>query len=299
MIPGQGRTMSSITRLLQLLGINAVPIVGLFLGGWSTATALALYWAETLTAVLLTAARIAIHRRLTHKKGHLRPQLGIKVGSGTRGQERPVRFSSLFTEFLTGGLMFSLVHGVFLFLVLAFLVPSTIDFAALRPGIYAMLGFQLAGFAGDLYGIGERPFAWIRARAQEVLGRTVLIHLALIGGLVALHLLDRPLAFFGPFAVLKALADLAGLLPRREAPALPDTPPRWAARIAARSNPGSDPVASWRQQIERERALEAADEEVEGEPGGEAQEPAPAVSTGAGIKPEGGGLRPGRSRRRR
>ena len=49
-------------RVLQALGINSVPVLGVFLGGWSTATALLLYWFENLLAT--SASHLARERDL-------------------------------------------------------------------------------------------------------------------------------------------------------------------------------------------------------------------------------------------
>src|SRR3954468_162071 len=88
--------MNKLGRLLQIVGLNAIPIGGLLLYGWSDGTALALYWFETLIALFLVALRIRIHRKATNKRGHF-------VG--------PDKY---FTKsFLVVGLGFLLIPGVF------------------------------------------------------------------------------------------------------------------------------------------------------------------------------------------
>ena len=62
--------MSWLARLSLLLGVNAVPVVGVAGAGWTNATALVLYWCETVILVLLVALRIRLHRRWTNKRGH-------------------------------------------------------------------------------------------------------------------------------------------------------------------------------------------------------------------------------------
>lgn len=54
-----------LRRLAPLVGINAVPLGGVFLAGWSLATALSLYWWESLIGATLVALRIALPRTLT------------------------------------------------------------------------------------------------------------------------------------------------------------------------------------------------------------------------------------------
>src|SRR5215470_7196700 len=62
--------MNWLARLSLLFGLNAVPVVGVARAGWTNATALVLYWCETVILVLLVALRIRLHRRWTNKRGH-------------------------------------------------------------------------------------------------------------------------------------------------------------------------------------------------------------------------------------
>lgn len=45
-----------LRRLVPLVGVNAVPLGGVFLAGWSPATARTLYWRENLIGATLVAA---------------------------------------------------------------------------------------------------------------------------------------------------------------------------------------------------------------------------------------------------
>jgi hypothetical protein len=54
------RTMLTITPLLRTAGLNAVPILGVLLGGWEPPTALVIYLAETVLLIAFTAVRIAL-----------------------------------------------------------------------------------------------------------------------------------------------------------------------------------------------------------------------------------------------
>jgi Family of unknown function (DUF6498) len=243
-----------------VLGVNAVPFGGLLLAHWSGATTLALYWTETLIAVLTTAVCIAVHRQLTRRRGHWRPQLGLQIRVGGSGSVRTLPLSSFLTEFLVAGLAFSAAHAVLLAVLLAAFVPGELDSRQMVWGAAASLVVQLLALAGDLVGIGERPFAWIRQRAQLVLGRSVLIHLALLGGLALLYWQGRAPALFLPFAGLKLLADLAAVWPERGEPMeLPDEPPGWVKRLAGRKRGGD---GSWQRMVADERSLLEGDEEV-------------------------------------
>src|SRR5262245_39868808 len=109
--PGKDRTLLILFRLLVVLAINGVVIYGVGWAEWNGATALAVYWVETLTGGLLIAVRIWLHRRWTRKRGHYRSQLGVTVsGAG----DNPTTINSFFAEYLTLIIVFSLGHAVFL-----------------------------------------------------------------------------------------------------------------------------------------------------------------------------------------
>ena len=57
--------LSRLVRVVELLGVNAVPVLGVFAGHWSWATALSVSWAENLSAAGLVAARLWLYRRWT------------------------------------------------------------------------------------------------------------------------------------------------------------------------------------------------------------------------------------------
>ncbi|HYX24049.1 MAG TPA: DUF6498-containing protein [Thermoanaerobaculia bacterium] len=67
--------------LIQVLALNAVPLYGVYAFGWSWGTVLVLYWCETLLGTFFITLRMLLHRRLTHKRGYYRAQLGI-CGAG-------------------------------------------------------------------------------------------------------------------------------------------------------------------------------------------------------------------------
>lgn len=266
--------MSWLLRLLAVLGVNAVPAGGVLVGGWSWGTALALYWAENLVGSILIAIRIAIHRRLTRKRGHWRAQLGVRVGgdSDRAGESEGRPINDFLKEFLTGGLLFTLAHGVLLAVVIGIFAPGT-DLAPLRLALPVMAALQVVGFLGDLIGLRDRPFAWLRRVAQQHLGRVVLVHLALVIGGVLTMIGNVTEGFFLVFAALKTVADLANAVPRRgdrDPEALPEKPPRWLAAVSKRMKPGEDLDAWWTAERDRKRREAEADERPreEGQAGG-------------------------------
>jgi hypothetical protein len=132
---------------------------------------------------------------------------------------------------------------------------------SLRHGVLAVAGFQLLGLALDLVGIRDRPFSWVRAIAQTAVQRVTLIHVAVIAGYWFGLTRGGLGAFFGPFAVLKALADVGGVLAALGVSADTEESPRWLAAAMNRMAPGKGDFAEhWRARKEQERRLFAEDE---------------------------------------
>ena len=130
--------------LLRVLGLNAVPVGGVMLAGWSTGTGLALYWCETLLGTATNAVRIALHRRMTGKRGHYRGQLGVEINAGDDPPaRRPARgrtqWRSFLTEYLVGSLVFTFAHGLFLAIILGAFIKSWPAKGDLLYGEWTML----------------------------------------------------------------------------------------------------------------------------------------------------------------
>ena len=260
---------SPLPRLVQALGVNSVPVLGFVAAEWTQGTALALYWFENLLGALLVAARIALHRRWTRKRGHERPPQAladadtIRRARGKRppaavSDRRPGQSQTFLQGFLTTVLAFTFGHGVFLACILFLILPQhgeRMDPDALALGVAAVGAFLLAGFAGDVVGLRQRPFAWVRRLTERTLGRVVLLHLAIIFGLFAMAKFGAPRHLFLVFAGLKTLADVGSVLPEREVPV---EPPGWAK--AGRD--GEDFATYWRRTETEARAERAADEGV-------------------------------------
>lgn len=249
-----------IVRLLRALGLNAVPLGGL-LAGWSTSTALALYWLETLIALPFVVARVILHRRATGARGHFRAHFASGAEKGTKA-------GTLLTEVVLFGTVFTLAHGLFLVFFLVVILPRqdpavAIDPRQLGEGLVVVIGLLVLSFMRDLVGLGERPFAWVKQEARSLLGRTAVLHLAIIGGVWLGAVTGRPTLFVVAFGALKLWTDLVAAWPRR--PESSREPPRLLAALLDRlpAAPGA-PKGSFsdffRIEREREQALAKADE---------------------------------------
>ena len=254
----------AVRRLLPAVGINGVPIAGVFLAGWDGATALSLYWWENLVGSLLIAVRILVHRLATRKRGHWRLQLSLEAHNarGERGTDG-ARPGSFLGEFLLAGLAATAVHGLALWFVVRRLVGEGPEAEQLRQGVIAVGAFQLLGLAIDLVGIRNRPFAWVRGIAEEGVRRVTLVHLVVIVGWWVSFKQGGLDGFFGPFAVLKALADVGSALALLGVRADGPEAPGWLTSTIHRIAPGRGDFAEhWRKLREEERRLRERDEEA-------------------------------------
>ena len=211
------------TRLLEMVGVNSVPVLGVFASDWSSATALSVYWAENLIAAVLIGARLWLYRRWSADAA---PSLSLTTGP------RPVVAQAPGT-FLGTAIPFTLAHGVMLGAVFVVVVKASPDMADLQQAIVALLVFQGLAFGIDLWTLDRWPAHRVNERADYLLGRVVLVHLSIIAGMILAAWLDRPGAFFAFFVGCKVLADLTQFLPRiNTAPG--SAPPRWLSVLMRR-----------------------------------------------------------------
>lgn len=269
--------LRTVGRGLSILGVNAVPAAGYLGGGWSGATALAFYWCETVLIAVFVAARIALHWRLTRKRGHRQPPAlagplqGAKASFGGKffGREfgwslddlgkrgrRATSGSLLLRGFLALAAPLLLAHGALLLVVLALVLPEhgggaaeKIDAAALRRGVPLAAACLGVGFLFDAAGLRERSFRWLELTVERVVGRVVALQLVMLVGVTAIVLTGAPAALFAVFVAFKTLADLAALLPAGE----DDSAGGWLTRQSRRFSAELATELEQADQGERER----------------------------------------------
>ncbi len=219
--------MTGLASLLRFVASAILPGGGFLSGAFTPATVLALYWVDNLVSAVCMTVRIVVHRRQTGARGHDRAQLGVtyRVGSATRAPERT--FASFLAEFAVTSLVFVFAHGLFLAFILYGLLNDPPDPDRLRQGVIGIVVLQLGGLAVDLMFIGSWSFARIKHQTVGILSRILLVHVAILGGMVFFAMRGTPWAFFSVFVVLKALADLGSRLPEPNR----DEPPRWLAAV--------------------------------------------------------------------
>ena len=162
------------------------------------------------------AIRISEHRRLTGAEEHRHPQLNLQMTTSSGGRkEKPVKFKSFLAEFLTGTIMFGVGHGIFLAVVLAIVVEHP-DYAALKEGAITIALCHAIAVTVDLFTIQNWPFERLKNQALTLMGRTILVQFALIGGTWFAIYKDSKESFFTVFVWLKTASDIGGMLPSME-----------------------------------------------------------------------------------
>jgi hypothetical protein len=252
-------------NLLFVLLVNAVPLYGVKQLGWSASTVVVLYWFENLLIAFFTCARIALHRKLTRKRGHWRQgQLGTKVGNqpSTRG---------LLGEYATMAFVFTFAHGIFVFGFTAIAADSrgsdprfAFSSAQFWQGAQWMALALVADFLVDAATMRGRSFAWIRAYVDRRMGRVLIMHLAIIFGMWGMMATESPFAVLYVLIALKTLWDLASANAGGKSNALPDEPPAWALKIGAQQHGRSIEAqrAEWKRTVEEHKRSALEDEQV-------------------------------------
>ena len=152
-----------ISRLIQLVIYLIVPILGILVFGWDWRSVILLYWLENITVGISTIIAIARTPRMVDPLQEQRTQWTI---NGQPAQRMPKAL--LIPFFILHYGIFTLVHGVFVFLLIGgFFGLFSFAFAqAPLGGSSYQFGFGQTGI--DLYGI---LIAWgIASIIQLVLG---------------------------------------------------------------------------------------------------------------------------------
>lgn len=261
-----GGWILAAVRVAVVVALNLVPIWGFTQDEWSAGTTLALYWVQSFVSIPITAVLIVMHRRATHKAGHYGSPGSVARDNGVttmsvNGGPPVQRRSTFLSGFLMLSIPFTLAHGVFLAVLLGLIwrnAEGAVDSEDLRFGAQAMMGIMAVGFAADVFLLADRPFAWIRRRAETLMQRMLVVHMAiLIGMAVAVFASNDAAAFFRVFLVLKLLVDVGSEFPQWN----PKESPAWLTRMMNRiGGPGSDFSADWKKMGTEERSGHEADE---------------------------------------
>jgi len=253
--------------LLFALLLNAIPLYGVKVHGWSASVVVVLYWFENLAIAVFTCLRIALHRKLTRKRGHWR---GGALGSQSGNQ--PAK-AGLLGEYALIAFVFTLAHGFFVGVFVAIAAANHPDqpiwrfsFDEFRGGAGLLLLVMAAEFVADAIMMRWRSFAWIKGYVGQRMGRVLVMHLTIIFGLAAMMATESPLAMLYVLIGLKTLWDLFASNASAQPSELPASPPRWllwlADRMAKDKGGSAEMLADWQRHRESTIRLAREDEEV-------------------------------------
>lgn len=249
--------------VLVVLIVNALPFWGVF--GWNLdpAQLVLLFWFENLANVVLISGRILIHRRLTRKRGHWSVHVKTTRTSGGRTTSKESGNGSALVGFLVPTLVFTLAHGIFIVILVKILLKdadTTLFTGQIKIASLTLIGALVLGFFGDLVGIKEKPFAWIRQMSEHALGRVVGIHLILLFGIFTVVMWGTSKYVLAAILLLKLMADLGGVLPQMKTK---EDPPKWLRFLSKFNKPGEESFEDyWRREHRQEEAAQTRDEEV-------------------------------------
>ncbi|HEV7490225.1 MAG TPA: DUF6498-containing protein [Rhodanobacteraceae bacterium] len=250
------RTGARLRGILIVLLVNAVPIIGVLRFDWSAINVLVLYWFENVVIAVFTCVRIAVHRSLTRKRGYWRGgQVGIQVNGKTVQ-------SGLLGEYAIMAFTFTFGHGIFVGAIALIFSQNHPDqpmwqlsLAQVGRGVLAitvMLGLELIG---DLITIRWRTFAWMRGYVEARMGRVIVLHLAIIFGMMAMAATDSPLGILYVLIGLKTLADLGGVIGQTATPNANAKPPAWSLKIVDKLSKNKGDAEDFAKKWETDQAL--------------------------------------------
>jgi hypothetical protein len=231
-------------RILFTLLANAVPLVGIAYLHWSATAVVVLYWYETLLGFLLTSARIALHRKLTRKRGHWRiPML---------------------RDHLLAALVVVPALGVFVavFVFMASEMAGVSAAFSLRDFEHGALSLSLVmaiEFVSDALLMRARSFGWMRAYTERRGGSLLVMFFVVLLGLPALHWTRSPFAVVYVMMALKILWDVFSATSLSQHGGLAAQPAPWMLKLADWRVQSTGGAEVFKQRWARDQAKAQAD----------------------------------------
>jgi hypothetical protein len=195
--------------VVATLGINAIPVGIVTVGGYSTETAMILYLAETLVSILFTVVRV---RRLApaNDQDYARiPPTGMRilindemVHRGERTRDR----DGVVVDYALASLVFSAGTAVFLLVFIFLVLRTSVPSSVVLSGFAGMLVIQVFHLLADMYLHGPLTAMQCGRLLQQCLSRVGLLFIAVLAGIFFALFAER--WFILPFAALKTILDL-------------------------------------------------------------------------------------------
>jgi hypothetical protein len=174
-----------------------VPGAGVLLAGWTSTTALLLYWWETFFGIVLLYAIFARYRAVTRDQaGAPRDQVFQAARGGTIGT----------------ALVFTIAQAYFLGAIVVWISQhqhTPIFVPDLWRGAAAVGAFLIAETVVDLQGLRGRSLEWLKQLGGAEVGRMIVMQFTIVGGGLAFAIFGHPRWLFVVFIGFKLLLDLA------------------------------------------------------------------------------------------
>jgi hypothetical protein len=188
------------SRFLTTVVRHAVPINGVFASDWHPATAITVYWVESVLLALATAGLCALFARRT-------PAVEIRNAGIEPGSVLAFHVGSLmvFGAFLGGILLIMIGNGHF---------DEPMRWPEIRSGVELMLVVVGVGLVIDLWGFDRFTVASMRSRVDACTVRWALFWLLGFFGTFIIGITGQAVLFFGFFAALKVTFESWATLAR-------------------------------------------------------------------------------------
>jgi hypothetical protein len=215
---------TSIARILELIPATfrqVIPLNGIFAEGWPPSTAIALYWFES---VLLVVIAVVLCWRLKRRTSDdaiafARESGDMAAAEALAAEQQAARKAAIDPSavlvFHLGSLgVFGGFLGGVLFILTANKHIAPFDWEAFRDGADAMMLVVAVSFALEMLTFRAMGVSAVQSRVNACLGRWGLLWLLGFGGTILMMATGRATAFFGWFAILKAVWEGWGMLAR-------------------------------------------------------------------------------------
>lgn len=203
--------LSAGTHLLTLLGVNAVPAVGIFARGWPPQTAMLVYLLETLTMIGLSVLRVRLLAPVRDETTDAPPLLADFVvtkptGSKSWQSNKPRDRRQILEGFLYVSLGFSAVSGVFIVVFLFLILKAPVAASDVATGMVTILVLQLFELVADLILWRRLSLTQAETLLLQSLRRAFVLYFGVFAGMCGAAYSGS--WFVVPFIAFKTLMDL-------------------------------------------------------------------------------------------